>query len=147
MPRIERTVQVDWEGSSAKGGGHITADSGAFAALAYSEPTRVGAPNGETSPEELLAAAHGGCLTMSLAGELTRDRTPPERLDVTVTCVMDEVEGSHEIVASEVAIAARAATNAERFAAAVERADQGCPFSRLLKKAGVAVTIDARLEG
>ena len=36
-------------------------------------PSRRGSasPGGKTSPEELLAAAHGGCLTMSLAGELT----------------------------------------------------------------------------
>jgi osmotically inducible protein OsmC len=146
VPRIERSVHVDWEGSSAKGSGHITADSGAYT-VPYSEPTRVGDPHGETSPEELLAAAHGGCLTMSLAAELTRDRTPPERLDVRVTVVMDEVAGSHEIVASEVALTARADTDAERFAAAVERADLGCPFSRLLKKAGVAVTVNAQLEG
>ena len=146
MPRIERTVDVDWAGSSARGSGHITSGSGALQALPFSEPSRIGAPEGKTSPEELLAAAHGGCLTMSLAAELTRDRTPPERLDTRVTVVMDEVAGSHEIVASQVSIRARAATDAAQFAAAVERADAGCPFSRLLKKAGVDVTIDAKLE-
>jgi lipoyl-dependent peroxiredoxin len=147
VPRIERTVSVDWEGSSARGGGHITADSGAVSAVPFSEPSRVGDPDGETSPEELLAAAHGGCITMSLASELTRDRTPPERLDARVTVVMDEVAGSHEIVASTVTVTARAATDLARFTAAVERADEGCPFSRLLKRAGVDVTVNAELEG
>ena len=147
MPRIERTVSVDWEGSSARGGGHIAGDSGAFSALPFSEPSRVGDPDGQTSPEELLAAAHGGCITMSLATELTRDRTPPERLGARVTVVMDEVGGSHEIVASTVTLTARAATDLDRFTAAVERADEGCPFSRLLKRAGVDVTVNAELEG
>ncbi len=146
MPRIERSAHLVWEGSSAKGTGLISADSGAFAVLPFTEPSRVGAPEGKTSPEELLAAAHGGCITMSTAAELTRDRTPPERLDVTVTVVMDEVDGSHEIVASHVTIRARAATGAEAFSAAVERADAGCPFSRLLKRAGAEVLVNAELE-
>ena len=71
-----------WEGNVARGGGAITAETGAFTALPYSLPTRIGNPEGKTSPEELLAAAHAGCLTMSLAGELTRAGTPPARLDV-----------------------------------------------------------------
>jgi lipoyl-dependent peroxiredoxin len=146
VPRIERTSRLAWEGSSARGHGLISADSGALSELPFSEPSRVGAPEGQTSPEELLAAAHGGCITMSTAAELTRDRTPPERLDVTVNVVMDEVNGSHEIVASHVTIRARAATGADAFAAAIERADAGCPFSRMLKKAGVEVTVNSELE-
>jgi osmotically inducible protein OsmC len=147
VPRIERTAQIAWEGSSAKGNGTISGDSGAFSELPYTEATRVGAADGQTSPEELLAAAHGACLTMALAAELTRDRTPPERLETEITVVMDEVDGSHEIVASTVAIRARASSDPQAFAAALERADQGCPFSRLLKKAGVEVTVNGELEG
>ena len=72
MPRIVREVDVSWDGNLARGNGAITAaSSGAFESLAYSLPTRIAAPEGKTSPEELLAAAHGGCFTMSLAGELT----------------------------------------------------------------------------
>jgi len=147
VPRIERSAQVTWEGSSARGSGTISGGSGAYSELPYTEATRVGDAQGQTSPEELLAAAHGACLTMSLAAELTRDRTPPERLETEITVVMDEVDGSHEIVASTVAIRARADSSDEAFAAALERADQGCPFSRLLKKAGVEVTVNGELEG
>ena len=50
---------------------------------AFSLPTRIGQPEGKTSPEELLAAAHGGCIAMSISSELTGDGTPPGRLDVT----------------------------------------------------------------
>ena len=72
MPRIERTAAVVWKGNVARGSGGIAAGTGAFEALPYSLATRIGKPEGKTSPEELLAAAHGGCLTMSLASELTQ---------------------------------------------------------------------------
>src|SRR5476651_343414 len=109
MPKIERTAEITWDGNIARGAGAMSAGTGAFSELGYSLPTRIGQPEGKTSPEELLAAAHGGCLTMSLAGELTGSDTPPGHLHVTCTIVMDEVEGrGHQIVASHVEIAAAA---------------------------------------
>lgn len=136
MPRIEREAHLVWEGNVARGTGTIGAGSGAFQALPFSLPSRIAQAQGKTSPEELLAAAHGGCLTMSLANELTQAGTPPERLEVTVRVVMDEVDGNHEIVASHVTIAGVHVPDE-----VVEVADRGCPFSRLLRNAGVEVTI------
>src|SRR5207247_9359682 len=107
MQRIERSARVVWEPNVARGPGTIRADTGAFSELGFSLPTRVGQSEGKTSPEELLAAAHGGCLTMSLASELTRAGTPPGRLDVNCRIVMDEVEGEgHQIIGSQVEIVA-----------------------------------------
>ena len=145
MPRIERSADVSWEGNVARGEGSITAESGAFSELPFSLPTRIARGGGKTSPEELLAAAHAGCLTMSLASELTEAGTPPTRLDVTCTIVMDEVEGQgHQIVGSNVTVAATVDGAAEDdLAAAIDRADEGCPFSTLLKKAGVVVEISS----
>src|SRR5665213_2409167 len=109
MPKIERTAEISWDGNLARGAGAMSGGSGAFSQLGYTLATRIGQPEGKTSPEELLAAAHGGCLTMSLAGELTGRETPPGHLQVTCTIVMDEVEGrGHQIVASHVQIAATA---------------------------------------
>jgi lipoyl-dependent peroxiredoxin len=136
MPRIEREAQVVWEGNVARGAGSISAGTGAFAALPYSLPTRIGAAEGKTSPEELLAAAHGGCLTMSLASELTQAGVPPQRLEVNCRIVMDQVGENHEIVASHVTITGDPVSDE-----IIEKADAGCPFSRLLKNAGVEVTI------
>jgi osmotically inducible protein OsmC len=149
VPRIERQAQVTWEGSSARGRGAIwAASSGAFAGLPYSEPSRVGSPDGETSPEELLAAAHAGCFAMSLAAELTRARTPPERLEVTATCVMDEVEGAgHRVVAMDIAVRGRAdGSDGGAFQRAVEAAHDGCPVSALVG-ASAEVRINATFEG
>jgi osmotically inducible protein OsmC len=140
VPRIERTAEVIWEGNVARGSGHLTAGTGAFSNLPFSLPTRIGKAEGNTSPEELLASAHAGCFTMSLAGELTKDGTPPGRLEVHCTIVMDEVEGEgHQIVGSNLTV--KAEVEGAELAPALERADAGCPFSTLLRKAGAAIEI------
>jgi lipoyl-dependent peroxiredoxin len=147
MPRIERSATLTWDGNVARGDGRITADTGAFTELPFSLPSRIAKAAGKTSPEELLAAAHGGCITMSLASELTQAGTPPGHLDVSVLIVMDEVEGQgHQILESHVT--ARVAVDGLDDAAlqtALEKADEGCPFSQLLKRAGVHVQISATL--
>jgi lipoyl-dependent peroxiredoxin len=147
MPHIERTAHIGWDGNLARGAGTLDAASGAFARVPYSLPSRVGEPGGKTSPEELLAAAHGGCLTMSVAGELTGAGTPPGRLDVSCTIVMDEVEGrGHQIVGSRVEIVARVdRVDDAALQAAVAQAHVECPFSQLLERAGAIVTVTARL--
>jgi osmotically inducible protein OsmC len=147
MPHIERTAHIGWDGNLARGAGTLDAESGAFARLPFSLPSRVGDPGGKTSPEELLAAAHGGCITMSLVGELTAAETPPGRIDTAVTIVMDEVEGQgHQIVGSRVEFVVRAeGVDDEALQAALEKADEGCPFSQLLKRAGATVTVTAHL--
>src|SRR3954462_4250876 len=100
-PRIQRQASVTWEGNVARGSGAISAATGAFSALPYSLASRVERPDGKTSPEELLAAAHAACYAMSLAGELASAGTPPDHLDVHATVTLDQVEdGSHRIVAS-----------------------------------------------
>ena len=147
MPHIERRAQLIWEGNLARGEGSVSGDSGAFTGLAFSLPTRVSQVAGKTSPEELLAAAHGGCITMSLAGELTRAGTPPGRLDVSCLIEMDEVEGKgHQIVASHVdAVVAADGADDAGLQAALAAADEDCPFSQLLRRAGAAVHVSARL--
>ena len=143
MPRIERNAQVVWEGNVARGQGRIAAASGAFADLPYSLATRIGSPEGRTSPEELLAAAHGGCFTMSLATELVQAGTPPGRLVVDCQIVMDEVEGQgHQIVGSNVTVSAEVdGLDEPSLREAIAKADEGCPFSALLKRAGADVKI------
>ena len=143
MPRIERNAQIVWEGNVARGQGRIAAASGAFAGLPYSLATRIGSPEGKTSPEELLAAAHGGCFTMSLATELVQAGTPPGRLVVDCQIVMDEVEGQgHQIVGSNVTVSAEVdGLDEASLREAIAKADEGCPFSALLKRAGADVKI------
>ena len=147
MPRIERSASVTWEGNVARGVGTLGAGTGAFVGLPFSLPTRIGQAEGNTSPEELLAAALGGCLTMSLASELTQAGTPPGRLDVSCRIVMDEVEGQgHQIVASHVELRVSAdGVDDAALQALVPKADEGCPFSQLLRRAGADVQVSAQL--
>jgi lipoyl-dependent peroxiredoxin len=146
MPRIERTATTTWEGNLARGSGSIDAASGAFAALGFSLATRVGSPEGKTSPEELLAAAHAGCYSTSLAGEIARAGGTVERLDVTCTVTLDEVEGKgHLIVSSELDVRAQAEGIDEAGLERVARkADEGCTLSALIR-ASASVSVRAEL--
>ena len=148
MPRIVREADIVWEGTTARGSGVVTAASSGAFALPTTNASRVGDPEGKTSPEELLAAAHASCYVTSLGSELARAGTPPERLEVHCRITMDEVgDLGHRIVAS--AISARGVvpgSDPSAFAQAAEAADLGCPFSALIK-ASATVTIDAVLEG
>jgi osmotically inducible protein OsmC len=147
VPRIRRRATTVWTGNVARGAGELSAGSGAFSGLAFSLPTRIGRSEGKTSPEELLAAAHAGCFGMSLAGELTTLGSPPERLEVECEILMDEVEGQgHQIVGSSLGVtAAVGGLDEAALADAVERADAGCSFSALLRRAGATLSVEARL--
>ena len=148
MPRIVREADISWEGTTARGAGVVSAASSGAFALPVTIASRVADPEGKTSPEELLAAAHATCFVTSLGSELARAGTPPEHLDVHCRITMDEIQGmGHRIVAS--AISARGVApgaDAASFAQAAEAADTGCPFSALIK-ASATVTISATLEG
>jgi OsmC subfamily peroxiredoxin len=126
MPSVERSAEAAWEGNVARGSGQIEARSGAFGPLPFSLASRISAPEGKTSPEELLAAAHAGCYAMSLAGELANAGQTSVRVRVTATVTLDEIEGgSHRIVASQdrrfAASRARACTRYRRRRARAHR--------------------------
>jgi osmotically inducible protein OsmC len=147
MPRIVREAEIAWEGTVSRGAGTVRAvSSGAFA-LPTTIASRVGDPEGKTSPEELLAAAHASCFVTSLGSELARAGTPPERLEVRCVITMDEVgELGHRIVSSAIhAHGTAPGCDQAGFAQAAEAADAGCPFSALIK-ASATVTVDARID-
>jgi osmotically inducible protein OsmC len=148
VPRVDRSAQVSWEGNLARGEGRISAPSGVFSDAPYSAATRIASRPETTSPEELLAGAHAACFAMSLAGELTRAGTPPERLDVEATVTLDEVPGQgHLIVRSTISARAHVpGADETSFSSAVEAADAGCTFSALIR-ASAEVDVDATLEG
>jgi lipoyl-dependent peroxiredoxin len=148
VPRVQRSADVTWTGNVARGSGAISAATGAFVELPYSLASRVESPDGKTSPEELLAAAHAACYAMSLAGELAGAGSPPDRLDVQATVTLDQVEdGSHRIVASELLARARVKElDAETLNRLAASANEGCPFSKLIEASGT-VTVNATLEG
>jgi osmotically inducible protein OsmC len=144
MPRIVREADATWEGSVARGAGTVTASSsGAFGPLPVTLASRIAEPEGKTSPEELLAAAHASCFVTSLGSELARIGSPPERMTVHCVITMDEVGGQgHQIVGSAIeASAVVGEVESDEFVAAVGAADAGCPFSSLLRRSGADVTV------
>ncbi|MFM9124315.1 MAG: OsmC family peroxiredoxin, partial [Actinomycetota bacterium] len=108
MAGIEREATCVWEGDLAHGAGRLSAASSvAFSGLALSLPTRIGAPGDQTSPEELLAAAHAGCFAMALTSILTRAGVPPGRLDVACRVRVDEdPERGFRVGAASIAVRA-----------------------------------------
>ncbi len=147
MPRIVREATVAWTGSLSRGGGVATAASSGAFELPVTLASRVGDPEGKTSPEELLAAAHAACFASSLAGESARAGGTVEQLDVRCTITMDEVEGKgHLIVSSAIDATGRVdGLDGAGFERAARTADEGCPFSALLR-ASASVTVRAQLD-
>lgn len=148
MPRIVRKAEVAWDGTVARGRGTVVASSSGAFTLPVTLASRIAEPEGKTSPEELLAAAHVVCFVTSLGSELARAGTPPEHLDVRCTITMDEVEGrGHQIIHSAIdATGLVPGCDEAGFAQAAEAADAGCPFSALIK-ASATVSVNASLEG
>lgn len=141
----ERTAEVTWQGSLQEGSGTIDrVTSGTFAGLGVSWPSRAEAPDGRTSPEELIAAAWASCFSMALSGQLGRAGLPPERLSTSATVTFVPGQG---IVKGALAVRAVVpGCDAETFAEKAAAAKAGCPVSQAL--AGIPeVTLDATLEG
>jgi osmotically inducible protein OsmC len=139
---IEREATATWEGNLARGSGRLSAASSVgFNGLAFSLPTRIGQPGDETSPEELLAAAHAGCYAMALAAVLTNAEVPPGRLDVSCRItVAEDAETGFRIARSALIVDAEVdGVSRDALQAAMTAADETCPYSALLRSAGAAV--------
>jgi len=146
MPRIERVSEAVWEGRVATGSGTIAGRSSGAFDLGYSVPTRIGDPAGQTSPEELIAAAHAGCFAMSLASEISKLHAELRRVSVRATCVMDEVDGKgHLVIASNLEVKADVpGLDESDFREVVEQAEAGCPISTLIR-CSASVSVQAEL--
>jgi osmotically inducible protein OsmC len=144
MPVALRKAEVIWEGPLASGAGTLTTGSHALDQLAVMWASRTERPDGKTSPEELIAAAHASCFAMALALVLGENKTPPERMAVNAACTLDEVEGAPRITTVELAVRAQVpgldAADLERM---VGQAADLCPVSNALRG---NVTIKVRSE-
>ena len=143
-----RQATATWSGDLLSGNGSVTAaTTGVFRDLPTTWAARTAEPEGLTSPEELLAAAHASCFSMACSNILAKAGTPPSRLDVEVSISADKLEAGWTV--TDAAIVVRGAVpgaTQESFAAAANEAKDGCPISRALQ-GNVAMTIEATLEG
>jgi osmotically inducible protein OsmC len=143
----ERTATVTWTGDLASGSGAVSAGtSQLFTDLPVSWSTRTEAPAGETSPEELLAAAHASCFSMALAGALAKGGTPPEHLHVSATVTFDKVGEAWTVVSSQLDVVGVVPGLSEAdFDSAAQNAKENCPVSRALR-GNVSLSVASTLE-
>jgi osmotically inducible protein OsmC len=140
----ERTAQTIWKGRLASGKGTVTSGTGALGPLPVTWAARTEQPDGMTSPEELAAAAHSSCFSMALALRLGEHKVTPQRLDVSATVTLDEVDGRPTVVSSALQVRAEVAgLDDATFQSIVDEAAKLCPISRLF--AGASITVDAKL--
>jgi osmotically inducible protein OsmC len=83
-----RKATAVWHGTGRAGDGHLTSESGVLAETPYSFKTRFENEKG-TNPEELIAAAHAGCFTMSLAFVLQGAGLTPTELSTEAAVTLE----------------------------------------------------------
>ena len=139
----DRRASVVWEGDLPSGSGRATLESSGLASdLPVSWPSRTEEPNGQTSPEELIAAAHASCFSMALSKQLADRDAAPQRLEVSATVSFVAGQG---ITRSALPVRATAAGLDEAgLAEAANAAKDGCPVSQALR-GNVDITLDASL--
>lgn len=141
---MQRKGSAVWQGDLKTGKGTVSTDSGVLSQTQYSFSTRFERGKG-TNPEELMAAAHAGCFTMALSGQLGAVDLVPEKLDTTATVTFEKLEPGWTVtgilldVKGKVPKADQAA-----WEKATQAAKAGCPISRLLN---TTITMNAALEG
>jgi lipoyl-dependent peroxiredoxin len=135
MPSFERHAVVSWEGPIKEGKGEVKAGTGVFT-LPVTFPARIEKPDGKTSPEELIAAAHAACYAMALTATLGRKNASARRLQVTAT-VGAEFEAGITIKTSHLKVTAEGlqGVDAGSFAEVAREAEGACPVSNALRGA------------
>jgi osmotically inducible protein OsmC len=142
---MQSTATVAWSGGLADGSGTVDLASGAASGLPVSWPSRTEAPNGKTSPEELIAGAHAACYCMALSHEIAQAGGTPGSLDAQATCTFVVDDAGARIASMHLQVRGRVdGMDASGFAAAAEAAKAGCPVSAALADS-VEITLDAAL--
>lgn len=124
-----------------EGSGQVTLESSGLGTYDVTWPSRAEEPDGRTSPEELIAAAHSSCFSMALSNGLAKAGSPPERLETTADVTFQPGEGITGIHLKVVGTVP--GMSAEDFAEAAEGAKVNCPVSKALT--GTTITLDASL--
>ena len=144
MATFERHVDVSWVGGLMDGKGEAKAGSGAFT-LPVTFPSRIQDPEGRTSPEELMAAAHAACYAMALNGTLGRKQASAERTDVTATVFADLDNGIKiHTSALSVTVFGLKGIEASQFEAVAKEAELACPVSNAYR-GSLKITLDAKV--
>lgn len=139
---MDRKASAVWSGGLKDGKGTLSTASGVLKETQYSFSARF--ENGAgTNPEELLAAAHAGCFTMALSGQLSKAGMTAQKLETTATVTLGKDGEGFSISKSHLDLVAHiAGADQAKFDEAVKNAETGCPVSKLFK---AEITVSAKL--
>ncbi|HEX8890949.1 MAG TPA: OsmC family protein [Pyrinomonadaceae bacterium] len=140
---MKRKATAVWTGGLKDGRGSISTESGVLSDTQYSFSTRFEDGKG-TNPEELIAAAHAGCFSMALSGQLGNAGMTAESIETTATVRLEKTDAGFTITAVHLDVTAKIpGADQQAFETAANNAKAGCPVSRLLK---AEITMDVKLE-
>jgi lipoyl-dependent peroxiredoxin len=144
LAMVDREAHVVWQGNLANGSGNLSEGSGVLNNTPVTFASRVERPDGKTSPEELIAAAHATCYAMALSNVLTEHDAQPERLEVDAVCTLD----NQQLKITNVNLDVRGTVpgiGEDEFESAAREAEQLCPVSNALR-GNVEIQLQTRLE-
>lgn len=140
---MKRKASAVWKAGLRDGKGTISTDSGILSDTQYSFSTRFEQGIG-TNPEELIAAAHAGCFSMALSGQLGDAGMTAENIHTTASVTLDKTEEGFTITAVHLEVTAKIpGADQQAFETAANNAKAGCPVSKVLN---AKITMDAKLE-
>ncbi|MDX6534715.1 MAG: lipoyl-dependent peroxiredoxin [Gaiellales bacterium] len=136
-----------WEGDLTSGSGRVSTDTGVLSDAPVSWAARTQRPDPNTSPEELLAAAHAACYAMAFSGTLASAGNAPERLTITAVCHFTPKDGGgFEISEMDLDVRGRVpGLDQAGFEQAAREGEEGCPVSNAIR-GNVDIKLSATLE-
>ena len=135
-----RRASTIWTGSLTDGSGNVTFESSTLGTHPVTWAARSTEPEGVTSPEELIAAAHATCFSMALSNGLSQGGTPPTELNTSAEVDFQPGTG---IVGIRLTVSGDVpGLDAAGFLAAADAAKAGCPVSRALSAVPITLTVE-----
>jgi osmotically inducible protein OsmC len=142
---VERTATAEWQGDLVEGSGTVSTESGVVRDATIKWSSRAEAADENTSPEELMAAAHAACISMALANGLAKAGTPPQELESEATATFESVDDGFRMTNMRIRIRGQVdGLDDDAFRQAAEEAKDNCPVSLALKD-NVDVSVEASL--
>jgi lipoyl-dependent peroxiredoxin len=142
---VERTANAVWEGDLSGGSGTVSTQSGVVDNATVKWSSRAEQADQNTSPEELIAAAHATCISMALANGLAQAGTPPQRLEAEATSTFEQAGEGFRMTKMRITMRGQVeGLDEEGFRQAAQDAKENCPVSQALK-GNVEVSLDAAL--
>ncbi|MEP6741619.1 MAG: OsmC family protein [bacterium] len=140
---MQRKASAVWQGGLKDGKGTISTDSGVLANTQYSFSTRFEDGAG-TNPEELIAAAHAGCFSMALSGQLGQAGLTADSINTTASVNLEKTDAGFAITKVHLNVTAKVpGADQAAFEKAANNAKAGCPVSKVLN---AEITMNATLE-